>query len=184
MRAAEEVWRNESTLEFYVDFETVSDLNDDISRIPKRGGQAMLFMVGCGHMETGTWQFRCFTSDSLTETSEALIIESQLDHMKEVRDWIAPGSEPLAFHWSPAEISSLETAYNAAMQRHGDRAKRWVVPKWFDFFKEVMKAEPVVVRGALGFGLKAVAQAMYKLGLFETKWKSGPVDGPGAMVGA
>jgi len=50
--------------------------------------------------------------------------------------------------------------------------------------KEVIKEEPVVVRGALAFGLKAIAQAMHKLGFIETKWESGPVDGLGAMVGA
>ena len=30
----------------------------------------------------------------------------------------------------------------------------------------------------------AIVQAMHKLRLTETKWKSGPVDGLGAMVGA
>ena len=56
--------------------------------------------------------------------------------------------------------------------------------RWFDFLKQVIKEEPVVVRGALSFGLKAIAQAMRNLGLIETKWESGPVDGLGAMVGA
>lgn len=184
VQAAEQVWRKESPLEFYVDFETVSDLNDDFSRIPTRGGQPMIFMVGCGHMENGSWKFRCFTADALSETSEAAVIDAWVDYMQEVRNRIAPGSEPLVFHWSQAEISSLETAYNSAIQRHGDVGKAWFSPNWFDFLKQVIKEEPVVVRGALGFGLKAVAQALYKLGLIETRWESGPVDGLGAMVGA
>jgi hypothetical protein len=150
VQAAGQIWRKESTLEFYVDFETVSDLNDDFSLIPKRGGQPMIFMVGCGHMENGTWRYRCFTTDALTETSEADVIDAWVDYMKEVRDRIAPGSEPLVFHWSQAEVSTLVTAYNAAMQRHGNAGKRWVSPNWFDFLKEVIKEEPVVVRGALG----------------------------------
>lgn len=184
VQTAEQVWRKESALEFYVDFETVNDLNDDFSLIPKRGGQPMIFMVGCGHMENGTWRFRCFTTDALTETSEAAVIDAWVDYMKKVRSEIAPNIEPLVIHWSQAEISSLVSAYNAAVQRHPERAKNWVAPRWFDFLKEVMKAEPVVVRGALGFGLKAIAQSMQKLGLIQTKWESGPVDGLGAMVGA
>jgi len=184
VQAAEQVWRKESSLEFYVDFETVSDLNDDFSHIPKRGGQPMIFMVGCGHMENGTWRFRCFTTDALTETSEAAVIDAWVDYMKELRDRIAPGSEPLVFHWSQAEISSLLTAHNAAIQRHGQQGKSWASPQWFDFLTEVIRAEPVVMRGALGFGLKAIAQSMQKLGLIQTKWESGPVDGLGAMVGA
>jgi hypothetical protein len=184
VQAAEKVWRRESTLEFYVDFETVSDLNDDFSLIPKRGGQAMIFMVGCGHMENGNWKFCCFIADALRESSEAVVIDAWLNHMKEVRDRVSPSLEPIVMHWSKAEVSTLETAYNSVMQRHGSAGKKWVAPQWFDFLKEVIKAEPVVVRGALGFGLKAVAQALCKLGLIETKWESGPVDGLGAMVGA
>ena len=47
-----------------------------------------------------------------------------------------------------------------------------------------MREEPVVVRGALGFGLKAIANAMHNLGLIATNWSDSPVDGLGAMVGA
>lgn len=36
----------------------------------------------------------------------------------------------------------------------------------------------------MGFGLKAVAQAMHSHGLIETRWTDGPTDGLGAMVGA
>ena len=49
---------------------------------------------------------------------------------------------------------------------------------------EVVNAQPVVVRGSLGFGLKAVAKAMYSHGVISTKWNGGPADGRGAMVGA
>ena len=40
------------------------------------------------------------------------------------------------------------------------------------------------MRGAFGFGLKAVAKAMKKAGLIETEWGDGPADGLGAMAGA
>ena len=41
-----------------------------------------------------------------------------------------------------------------------------------------------MVRGALGFGLKAVANALHSHGLIETDWADSPIDGLGAMVGA
>ena len=47
-----------------------------------------------------------------------------------------------------------------------------------------MKAEPVGVRGAMAFGLKAIAKALYEHGCIETTWQDGPTDGLGAMVGA
>jgi hypothetical protein len=46
----------------------------------------------------------------------------------------------------------------------------------------VVKSEPVVVRGAFNFGLKAIGRALHALGLIETAWTDGPSDGLGAMV--
>ena len=47
-----------------------------------------------------------------------------------------------------------------------------------------MNQEPVVLKGAWGFGLKAVANAMHKHCMIDTNWADSPVDGLGAMVGA
>lgn len=183
IRAAEAEWRPEPTLEFYVDFETVSDLADDFSRIPERGGQTLIFMIGCGHVEDGEWAFECFVADALTEESEAEVIDSWLSHMEDVRKRIARLDEvPKVIHWSPAEVSNFETAYNSARERHPD--KDWSSPRWFDFLGRVVREEPVVVRGAMAFGLKAVAKAMHKHGFIQTLWDDGPADGLGAMIGA
>ena len=171
-------------LEFYVDFETVNDLDDDFSAIPAKGGQPLVFMVGCGHIEAGEWSFECFTADELTESAEAVVIEDWLDHMAAARNRLDPGSQPRVFHWSPAETSSLKSAYNAAVKRHGHRGQGWAAPRWFDFLSQVIRKEPVVVRGAHGFGLKAIANALHAEDLIDTEWKTGPADGQGAMVGA
>ena len=181
--AAEDEWRPEPALEFYVDFETVSDLADDFSDIPERDGQPLIFMIGCGHLEEDQWRFGSFVADALTEESEAAIIDAWLAHMQAVRLRLASSGEaPRVIHWSPAEISNFETAYNSAKERHP--GKDWPSPRWFDFLDRVVKAEPVVVRGAMAFGLKAVAKALHGHGLIETLWGDGPADGLGAMVGA
>lgn len=181
--ASGEVWRRRAPVEFYVDFETVNNLNDDFSRIPEIGGQELIFMIGCGHVEEGEWRFQCFVANDLTEPSEATIIDEWFAYMAGVKGRLASaGDEPLVFHWSPAETSSLEKSYRAAAVRHPE--KDWPTPNWFDLLRDVVKAEPVVVRGAMGFGLKAVAQAMHSHGLIETRWTDGPTDGLGAMVGA
>ena len=183
IRTAEQEWREEPRLEFYVDFETVSDLADDFSRIPERGGQPLIFMIGCGHIEDGDWVFASFTADSLAEPAEARIIDEWLNHMQAVRGRLwANGDEPRVIHWSPAEVITFESAYNAAKMRHPERD--WPSPRWFDFLGEVVREEPVVVRSAFGFGLKAIAKAMHSHGLIDTLWDDGPADGLGAMVGA
>jgi predicted RecB family nuclease len=182
---SEEVWHAESPLEFYVDFETVSDLNDDFSRIPERGGLPIIFMIGCGHMEGVQWKFNCFTTDGLTVADEVRIIDAWLRHMSSVgtRKGLAT-VDPLIIHWSQAETSTFEDAYNSARTRHPELAQNWPTLRWFDFLKQVFRSQPVVVRGALGFGLKSLAQAMHGHGLITTQWGAGPVDGLGAMVGA
>ncbi len=183
VHAGEDVWRPVPELEFYVDFEAVSDLNDDFTLLPLRGGQPMIFMIGSGHIENDEWTFTSFVANELTEAAEADTIEAWFAHMADVRARLAPGgADPLVIHWSPAEESTLERAYNSAARRHPDRI--WPSPRWFDFLSRVVRAEPVVVRGALSFGLKAFARALCAEGCIQTGWDDGMGDGLGAAVGA
>ena len=183
--AAEDRWRTRPRLEFFVDFETVSDINDDFSRFPERGGQPLIFMIGCGHVEDSEWRFSCFIADRLTAEAEAVAIDSWIEHMRSVRRRLGVTETPRAFHWAHAEQSTLEKAYNSARKRHPD--KSWADSAdfaWFDLLKDIVKAQPVVVRGAFGFGLKEIARTLHGHGLIETSWDDSPVDGLGAMVGA
>ena len=184
VNSAQEQWRERPVLEFFVDFETVSDVDDDFSQFPRRGGQSMIFMIGCGHMENGEWRFECFIANRLDEVSEARALDDWFRHMANTSDrlgWQGPKA-PTVFHWSSAEQSTLETAYNAARVRHPERD--WPHPNWFDLLSRVVKKEPVVVKNAFGFGLKEMAKALHSHGLIETSWDDSPVDGQGAMVGA
>ena len=175
-------WIAPAPVEFYVDFETVSSLDDDFSRIPERGGQELIFMIGCGHIEDSEWRYACFVTDDLTEPEEARAIDGWFAHMHAVRDRLAPGTDPYVIHWSPAEETWFETAWYAAVKRHPE--KNWPHPNWFDFLSRVVEREPVVVRGSHDFGLKPVTKAMHALGLIDTEWGDGPTDGLGAMIGA
>ena len=179
INARRDEWHPVPSLEFFVDFETVSNLDDDFSRLPNKGGQPLIFMVGCGHVMDGEWGFECFTSDDLTLPSEAAIIADWTQHMRDLISHAPSAQPPKVYHWSAAERYSLE----AARGRHPHAEGEWGEPGWFDLL-EVFKGEPVVVRGAMGFGLKEVATAMHREGLIETAWAGGPADGMGAMVGA
>ncbi|HUG37849.1 MAG TPA: hypothetical protein VML54_12900 [Candidatus Limnocylindrales bacterium] len=183
VRAAGKEWRAEPALEFYVDFETVNDLWDDFSRFPERGVPPLIFLIGCGHLEDGEWRFERFLAEALSEEAEARVIDGWLAHMEAVQRRVDPGGgSPLVIHWSHAETTHYEKAYNSARRRHPDRA--WPSPCWFDLLRRVFHAEPVVVRGAFGFGLKEVARALHEHRLIETLWEGNSLDGLGAMVGA
>jgi len=182
INAARDEWGETPKLEFYVDFETVSDLADDFSTMPERGGQPLIFMIGCGHIENGAWVFESFVTDDLSQLQEERIIDDWFAHMADVTAQLSPGTDPPVFHWSHAEVSFLEKSYNAAKRRQG--RDDWPTPRWFDFLTRVARQEPLVVRGSLKFGLKSVAKAMHAHGLIESSWDDSPLDGLGAMVGA
>jgi hypothetical protein len=184
----EPLWRDPVVPEFFVDFETVSDLDEDFAAFPDAGGQALIFMIGCGRI-TGppddlfSWDFRVFTVRSLEPAEELRIIEEWLAYMKTVCDAHGqPMAAARAFHWSPAEQSFLTAAYNAAHKRHGEPP--WPTVPWIDLLKHVVRAEPVTVRGAFSFGLKAIARALHAHKLIDTNWSDSATDGLGAMVGA
>ena len=185
--ANEAFWRNPLVPEFYVDFETVSDLDEDFSSFPEAGGQPLIFMVGCGHLtgslEAPVWNHRVFTVDRLTLADERRIIDEWFSHMHEVCAELGTSLENArVFHWSPAEESTLMNAYNAAFVRHGSPS--WPTLPWVDLLNRVIKEQPVTVRGAFGFGLKAIARALHSHGFIETLWQDGSTDGLGAMVAA
>lgn len=182
VNAARDEWGTEPPVEFFVDFEYVSALDDDFSKFPESDADPVIFMIGCGHVENGEWAFRCFIADRLDPESEARAIDEWLAHMRETEERLAGGAEANVFHWAPAEETNYETAWNSARKRHPE--KDWPEVNWFDLLRKVVRAEPVVVRGAMGFGLKAVARALHKHGLIESLWNDSILDGMGAMVGA
>jgi hypothetical protein len=112
VRAAEHRWRVPAPVEFFVDFETVSDLDDDFTGFPLAGGRPMIFMIGCGQLLPGRhWKFRTLTTDRLSDLEERRIIDEWLAYMREVcRARRTRLEEARVFHWSPAETVSLSTA--------------------------------------------------------------------------
>lgn len=179
---ARNAWGTREAVEFFVDFETVSDLDDSFEGLPGRGGYPGIFMIGCGHEEDG-WKFECFIAETLDEEGERRILEQWLEHMNAVRDRLAPNIlKPMIYHWSAAEVSQAETAYKSALKRLQEDRLRGL--NWFDLWREVFKATPIAVNGAWGFGLKGIAKNMQRHGLIKTTWADGPTDGLGAMAGA
>lgn len=178
-----ERWRTAATVEAFVDFEFVHDLDDDFRSFPRKGGQALIFQIGCGTYAQARWSFRQFTVDDLVADAEARMIDAWVEHLRELAEASRVRVEDVRLvHWSGAEPTTLETAYNSARTRHPDR--EWPALGWYDLYARVIVAEPVVVRGAFSFGLKSIARAMRSHGLIGTEWQEGLADGAGAMAGA
>ena len=201
-----EEWATPQALEFFVDFETTSNLDDDFSKLPEQGGQPLIFMIGCGHFipvnskdfQSGTdwildplrreWHFKVFYTPDLSEESEREIILDWYRYMQSISAQIEHSPQsPQVFHWSPAETRTYSMGADSAFERHL-RPMGWPDINWYDFLARVVKpsktADAFFVRGAWGFGLKSVAKSLFKLGHIQTNWQDGPADGLAAMSGS
>jgi hypothetical protein len=189
-------WQKKPLLEFFVDFETVSNIEDDFSQFPKQGGQELVFMIGCGFERNGKFEIEVFTAKNLSIEEEARIMTEWFDYMERIKSEIlGPDAEfPNILHWSPAELTFMGVAQDnlegdeigmldKIYKDRKEMIKNWKDLPWFDFLK-VMKSEPIVVKDAFGFGLKAIAKNLKEHRLTKTTWEDGPADGLGAMVGA
>lgn len=164
----------------------------------------------------GRWVFRDFTVDALTLTEEAKIcarfseyirsecvfyeIDSPLLvhwHSAEPNEW----KKAIERHGGARKVLSQGWLLMDGDEGSGDYAPRelresttqqspprrplQITPQWFDLL-QVFHAEPIVIKGCLGFGLKEISKALYEMGHIETTWDGGSacVDGVGAMLGA
>lgn len=86
------------------------------------------------------------------------------------------------YHWGHIEPK----AYERAMERH-PREKfhnELIVNNWVNFY-DVMRNEPIVMRGALSFGLKAIVKSMKENGLIDIEYDTnGCSNGIEAMADA
>jgi hypothetical protein len=153
-------------VEYVVDFETVSNLDDDFAHFPRSTGCPMLFMIGCARLEHGEWAgFRHYTVTSLTPDEEQRIISAWLDSL-------VPGAPVL--HWARAE----QVMYAAARERHPTAAWPATLP-----WRDAMTLYRELPLGLPNLKLKHVCSALAPV--LETTWATGgPSNGEGAMVAA
>lgn len=184
--ANEEQWRTPVAAEFFVDFETTLDLNDTFDSFPKKGSTPLIYMIGCGWLDdpldASSWQFRCFTTDRLTEQDEARTLDEWIAFMRQACE--ARGTtldQARLFHWYSAEPTFLDTSYNSPVKRH--QRPDWSGLPWVDLH-QVFKAEPILVGGTSGYGLKEIARAFRDGELIDTLWTDGVGGGMEAMAGA
>lgn len=172
------IWYPKPKLEFFVDFETFSNLNGKPEQMPIWAGPAIIFMIGCGHEEDGEWQFQSWIAEEETEQAELAILEAWLAHMEATRKRLGVQvGRPLVHHWSNKEVDDLKKA--------GERHRREFLAQvnLYDLLKHVFKAGNVKVRGVRGHSLKPVTRALHEAKEIETTWMEGAVsDGMAALA--
>lgn len=158
-------------LEFYVDFEMVNDLNIEHP-------YDIIFMIGCltVYYENNKRciEYKNFTTDILSKDCEISITNNWIEYMDNYKIKYNC-KNPKLYHWGNAEkiqfrnLKNYHTNYNL------------ITPKFVDLL-DIFKNEPIVIKDSFNFGLKNIAETMYKHKMIETIWDDKNIDGKEAMV--
>jgi hypothetical protein len=177
-------WHTPSELDFYIDYETLN--LQFVSTLST--SQPIIFMIGLGYIEDCEWKFKCFKLESASLEEERRIISefkafivNRIESYKEKHNINQTTFvKPRLFHWTHVEKTCLESSDCT----HNNIWTDWLAQiEWIDLHK-IFKSEPIVVKGAFGFGLKNIASAMYKNRMIQTCWGPSIKNGFDAMMDA
>ncbi len=173
-------------LEFFVDFETVNSLDIDFNDIinynklytHNLSNHGIIYMIGIGweHPVTKQWQFASYTVNRLNAKCEKEILLEWIKYMIEVKRQFNINKNVKVYHWSKAEVIESKKAF----KRHNikDISINW--NDLLDYFKD----NYITIKGVYNFGLKAVANSLYKHKMIKTRWADTSLDGTSAMLAA
>lgn len=156
-------WQSKDKLDFYCDFETISDITDDFEDLPFKGSTNRIFFIGMFYSYKGKWKFQHWLAKDLTPDSEVEILLNWINTMKNIMVKHKKKGQPRIFHWGRAE----QSFFASACKRH--HVLNSFKPNWINMLK-IMKDEVVLIKDVFGFGLKAIANGLSKYGLIETNY--------------
>jgi hypothetical protein len=157
-----------NSVEFFVDYETISNVVDQPT-VPTNIEYNLIYMIGVGYIDPDNkqWIYRDFTVSTCSVAEENRIIRDWLNYMFDVsgNDRAKTLQAPI-YHWSHIEQTLFEKK-----QSQNPLIRELNVGNWIDLCK-VFTDCPIVPKGALNFGLKEVARAMYDNKLIQSVWST------------
>ncbi len=185
-----------SRVEFYIDFENITNIVDNMDKIPHIGGVNLIYMIGVGYEvryevgdEVGSpqdsqnsqnppkWEYKCFYAPRLNLEGEYVMLQQFHDFINGFADWSC--NIPVFYHWGSAE----QSLYSSAIKRHPLLSREYndLSTNFFDFLG-VVKETPILIKNVFGFSLKSYGKALYDIGAIQTKWEDTCGDGMYAML--
>jgi len=144
------------------------------------------------HTDDG-WEFICLYLQEFNQTDEAELYQTLYQFISERKKILKSKKKIRFFHWTSAELRFMDRAHSRIKALNWNKSNnlsnkllRFVANEliWVDMC-DVFQSEPIVVKGAYRFKLKAVARAMYDNQMISTLWKNDTMsDGFSAMISA
>lgn len=161
--------------EFYLDFETINTNYESIFKTNNNLNQ-YIFMIGLGYETNDEWKFKTFLIEKKDMDNEMNMIKSFMDYVNNI---LKEENKTYAqfYHWSSAET----IFYNNFKIRHNIKLEdnHYI---FYDLYKLFIN-EPIVIKGALKYSLKHIANVLYKNKIIKTTWdNNGCSNGLIAMI--
>ena len=153
---------NDSSMEFYCDFETIN-----LEFIGGNNTQ-YVFMIGIGYIENDNFNFKCFVAENTSEREERRIFMDCINFMK-IKSKELNFNNYHMIHWNNTE----RTITKKVLDRYGLKDKLNFIDL-LDLFMNI--EEPIGVKGAYNYKLKTIGTSLNKLGLIDIKWNEDECD--------
>ena len=157
-----------SKYNFYVDFETMTDIFASNDNLPIQNHTNMIFMIGVSYFDTKL-NYVNFIAKSLCK-------EEELRIMKDFMKFISSFNNSKIYYWS-----AERQFWNKACSTHN------ISSNLFEYacdLCDVFKTEPIAIKGCFNFKLKDVSKAMRNHGFIKSKIESECDNGMCASIKA
>lgn len=124
-----------------------------------------IYMIGVYIVDhtRGTEVYKCFTADSSSDRSQFKLLDQFYRYLHEY-------GFPKMYHWSPAEVVCMDKVLDRLYSTWPNEVSNMYDKfKWYDLMAR-LKADKLVVKGAFGYSLKDITNALYNLGLVSVQW--------------
>ena len=163
-----------NVLEYYIDFESINDLN--ITQ--NRKIDSMTFMIGCLVVinlpnNNTEYIFKDFTVNTLKKREESRIFNDWINFMNDLNKKYNI-IEPKLYHWGCAE----KVLYSKAFKNNLVTVPNLNFIDLLQIFKEI----PIAIKGVFDYSLKNISKALYSYGYINNTWEDYSIDGREAMV--
>jgi hypothetical protein len=167
--------------EIFVDFETLSDIFAPLDELPKQRQTDMIFMIGIWYKENKKWTYKRFTCNEATYKEEYRIMDefdSFVDEQKNPKLWYWYAEKRF---WERSKSRQYDIACGQGDIARMESISDWDLGELTDMC-EIFKQEPIVIKDCFKFGLKQIANAMYKHKLISIFLDSDCTSGMTAMI--